>query len=63
MGCFVTVGKHVPAETISSLSLGNRHDSNRRIVESGVFSYDRPEVIRTTRTPAELQSVVSDSVE
>jgi hypothetical protein len=34
---FVKVGKHALAETISRLSLGNRHDNNRRIVEA-VFS-------------------------
>jgi hypothetical protein len=38
-------GKHVPAETISSLSLGNRHDKNRRIVGDGVFCWVRHEVI------------------
>jgi hypothetical protein len=44
MRCLLTVGKHVLAETISSLSQGNRHD-NRKIVGDGVFCWVRPEVI------------------
>jgi hypothetical protein len=44
MRCLGTVDKHVLAETISSLSSGNRHDKNK-IVGSGVFCWVRPEVI------------------
>jgi hypothetical protein len=46
MHCLVTVGKYVLTETMSSLSLGNHHHNNRRIVGCGVFCWVRPEVIQ-----------------
>jgi hypothetical protein len=39
------VGKHVLAETVSGLLLGNYHDNNRMIAGGGVFSWVCPEVI------------------
>jgi hypothetical protein len=39
------LGKHVLAETIPNLSLGNCHDHHRRIVGGNVFCWVRPEVV------------------